>query len=254
MLRFVVCSRVSHRSGRRLADQITALQGHKCYYYNRNPIPRPELRHVRYESRRATSENCLNRLDAIQRASNKLGALQLFVDHGVPIPPRLQVGGYAAAESYRRIFRKNERHAGNDNPPIVEPNEVADLAVVNTFDYCMECIDVAREFRVHVFREAALIYQEKLPREGIQPHPYIRSSNRGWRLVTCANPFPDGSLAALAVQSVAALGLDFGAVDVLLNQSGHFVVVEVNTAPGLNDLKASRYAEAMVQWDQQHPD
>jgi hypothetical protein len=254
MIRFVVCSRVSHPSGRRLADQITVEQGRKCYYYNRNPIPHPELRHVRYGSRRATSENCLNRLEAVQRASNKLGALQLFGDHGVPIPPHLQVGGYAEVENYRRIFRKNERHAGNDNPLIVEPNEVVDLAHANTFDYCMECINVAREFRVHVFREAAIIYQEKLPRKGVQQHPYIRSSNRGWRLVKCKNPFPNGSLAIPAVQAVAALGLDFGAVDVLMDPTGHFDVVEVNTAPGLNEQKASRYAKAMVEWDREHPD
>src|SRR5438128_1815189 len=94
MIRFIVCSRVAHLSGHRLANQITALQGHKCYYYNRDAILHPEMRHVRYGSRRVTSENCLNRRAAVQRASNKLGALQLFHEHGVPVPPHLQVGGY----------------------------------------------------------------------------------------------------------------------------------------------------------------
>jgi hypothetical protein len=211
------------------------------------------MRHVRYGSRRPTSDNCLNRLDAVERAANKLGALQLFSNQGIPIPPRLQVGGYAAVENYRRIFRMNERHAGNDNPAIIEPNTVANLDVLNAFDYCMECIDVHREFRVHVFRNTAIIFQEKRPRAGGPSDPYIRSSNRGWRLVTCINPFPDGLLAASAVHAVAALNLDFGAVDLLMDRAGQFVVVEVNTAAGLSEQKASIYAEAIIRWDREHP-
>ena len=197
------------------------------------------MHHVRYGSRRVTSENCLNQLDAVQRASNKLEALKLFGNHGVPIPPHLQVGGYTAVRASRRIFRKNERHAGNDNPPIIEPNDVADLAVINTFDYCMECIDVAHEFRVHIFRQAAIILPGETAPGGRSTPPLHPLVEQGVEARHVRESIPGRVLSGSGYPGRCRALPYFGAVDVLMDQAGHFVVVEVNTAPGLNKNKAS---------------
>jgi glutathione synthase/RimK-type ligase-like ATP-grasp enzyme len=43
--------------------------------------------------------------------------------------------------------------------------------------------------------------------------------------------------------SALALGLDFGAVDIIQDDGGNFYVLEVNTAPGLEGQTIKSYAE-----------
>lgn len=252
MIHYVVCSPISHVSGRLLANAITEIQGRKCRYRNQGRIRHPQRFHVRYGSHRnLCSSNCLNKHEAIELASNKLNALQVLDSFGVAIPPHLEWGEFANIAPYRRIFRKNHRHAGNDSPLIVEKNTLCPriFGVGNQYDYSLQCIDVEKEFRVHVFKDNAFKYQTKLPREGDNVHPYIRSENRGWRLVSKKDPpRPDGKLGPLAIKAVQALGLDFGAVDVIKDCDGNYFVIEVNTAPGLSERKAMLYAQLMVDW------
>lgn len=252
MIHFVVCSGLACASGRRLAEQITIVQGHKCRYRNQGRIRHPELRHIRYGSHRETSDNCLNRLEAVQLASNKLKALQKLKESDVRVPEFQTSDNYTRITNYRRIFRRNYRHAANDSPLILEPNVSGPSCLGHgCFDYCMKYITPEKEFRVHVFKDVAFLYQERVPRGGVDPHPYIRSVSDSWKLSTKSTPpRPDGVLATIAVKSVTALGLDFGAVDVVMDEGCHYYVLEVNTAPGLSDNKARKYAQLMVNWDQ----
>jgi D-alanine-D-alanine ligase-like ATP-grasp enzyme len=48
----------------------------------------------------------------------------------------------------------------------------------------------------------------------------------------------------LSVEAVAALGLDFGAVDIIEDKEGNFYVLEINTAPGLEGHTVTSYAKA----------
>ena len=51
-----------------------------------------------------------------------------------------------------------------------------------------------------------------------------------------------------ATKAVAALGLDFGAVDVIYNEKyGRAYVLEVNTAPGLGEGIAIMYARVFME-------
>ncbi len=73
-----------------------------------------------------------------------------------------------------------------------------------------------------------------------------------WKIRSYANGFlfsrygiyPSEARDQLAVKAVAALGLDFGAVD-LIEDKGKFYVLEVNTAPGIEDEMVPIYAEAI---------
>jgi glutathione synthase/RimK-type ligase-like ATP-grasp enzyme len=51
---------------------------------------------------------------------------------------------------------------------------------------------------------------------------------------------------AMAVHCVSALGLDFGAVDVIENKKGSWIL-EVNTAPGLEGQTLEVYRSAFEQ-------
>jgi glutathione synthase/RimK-type ligase-like ATP-grasp enzyme len=51
-------------------------------------------------------------------------------------------------------------------------------------------------------------------------------------------------LYSLATLTIGALGLDFGAVDILRTPDEVFKVIEVNTAPGVEGTTLQRYVDA----------
>lgn len=103
-----------------------------------------------------------------------------------------------------------------------------------------------KEFRVHVMDGEVIDVQEKRKRSDYEGEfdSTVRNYHTGW--VYCRGNIeqPDG-LAEQAIGAVQALGLDFGAVDILYNQ--HYntcTILEVNTAPGLEGTTITNYEQA----------
>lgn len=120
-------------------------------------------------------------------------------------------------------------------------------------DHWVKRLSIALEFRVHSFLGKSLRVGEKVLRDGHRgASSWVRSYNGGWRLSyggagwsACSNK---QGVRDLAHRAVAALGLDFGAVDVGVQDDGTLVVFEVNTAPGLEDGTTEKYGVAIRQW------
>jgi hypothetical protein len=102
-------------------------------------------------------------------------------------------------------------------------------------DFYTELVEKRAEFRVWVFRDKHLATYEK-----VLTYP-DKNGKRGRNLAiwNWDNGYAfefrrdiPAVLKGLAKQAVAAMELDFGAVDVLQDRDGHFYVLEVNTAPG----------------------
>lgn len=107
---------------------------------------------------------------------------------------------------------------------------------------------IVQEIRVHSFMGKSIRAGVKAPREGFnQPHQWIRSYDGGWTIkydgVTSKQAHRD-----LAHKAVAALGLQFGAVDLAQLKDGRLIVLEVNRAPGIEGGTVERYAEAIKGW------
>jgi glutathione synthase/RimK-type ligase-like ATP-grasp enzyme len=103
-----------------------------------------------------------------------------------------------------------------------------------------------REYRVHVFGGVAIDVSQKLKQDGREPNA-IRSFDNGYVYAhNNVEEYPQ-SMKDAAIKAVAALGLDFGAVDILLMDSGNCAVLEVNTAPGMEGTTLDRFAEAVRQ-------
>jgi hypothetical protein len=106
------------------------------------------------------------------------------------------------------------------------------------------------EYRVHVFCGQAIHVQRKGLRTDDQrpdtPSFYIRNHANGFVFqVSDVNP-PDSVIQA-SVNSVNALGLHFGAVDIRYNpQRNEYCVLEVNTAPALQGTTLERYRDSFV--------
>lgn len=123
------------------------------------------------------------------------------------------------------------------------------------------------EFRVHVFRGEVIYSQIKRRRTTenleqlnlLERSKIIRNLDNGW--VYCELPaledvsfaaggelvtIPYESLAYAAVEAVEALGLDFGAVDLIYSWKRKcFYLLEVNTAPGLKDNAFRAYESVL---------
>lgn len=117
------------------------------------------------------------------------------------------------------------------------------------------------EYRIHSFNGKSIRAGKKIVREGFTlvekeadwkpdsnlAHPWVRSFDGGWRI----NYDGFKSSAAMrdaANKALAALKLNFGAVDLGVDEKGNIKVIEVNTAPGIEGNSVKVYAEAILGW------
>jgi len=119
----------------------------------------------------------------------------------------------------------------------------------STADYFTQYVKKDREFRVHVFKGAVLRIAEKKPTnvkdvvwnaENAHFHYYQSDGPRDLR----------AQLVQHSIRAVAALGMDFGAVDVIWTKKLGFHVLEVNSAPSIydNEHTLQAYVQAIQRW------
>jgi glutathione synthase/RimK-type ligase-like ATP-grasp enzyme len=108
-----------------------------------------------------------------------------------------------------------------------------------------------QEFRVHVMNGQVLCIQQKRKEseaEQTADQKLIRNRDNGWVFArNDIDPLPEDA-ARQAINAVAALGLDFGAVDLVVGRDdGLAYILEVNTAPGLEGTTVTDYANGFRQ-------
>jgi hypothetical protein len=79
------------------------------------------------------------------------------------------------------------------------------------------------------------------------PDLIIKSNTRGYKFSSVKPESVDKALAAEAIKGVKALGLQFGAVDCVIDSDGKAWVIEVNTGPGLEGTAFKNYVEAFTE-------
>lgn len=103
-----------------------------------------------------------------------------------------------------------------------------------------------KEFRVHVFDGKVIDFQQKKKKNGVEADSRIRSHNNGWIFARQDVVLPE-DMAEQCIKAVAALGLDFGGVDVIWNEAENkSYVLEVNTGPGIEGTTVIKYADAVA--------
>ena len=111
------------------------------------------------------------------------------------------------------------------------------------------------EYRVHVFDGDVILYQKKSRRVDELTGEVVTAEGEDADVRNLASNwiYRTGNLnrlervEQLAISAVNALGLDFGAVDIIMDPSGDVYVLEVNTAPGLgNEDTLQAYTDAFL--------
>ncbi len=103
------------------------------------------------------------------------------------------------------------------------------------------------EYRVHVFNGEVIDYRKKSRHHDDTPEDGqndVRTLGNGW-IYRASNLARLERIENLAVSTIAALGLDFGAVDIIKDEDGEVMVLEVNTACGMDDVTLGNYLTAI---------
>lgn len=99
-----------------------------------------------------------------------------------------------------------------------------------------------KEFRIHVFGDKVFDCQRKIRDPNKDPIDWqVRSHDNGFIYARDSGDPTDLSK-SMAIAAVKHVGLDFGAVDIIENKSGSYVL-EINTAPGLEGQTVQSYRE-----------
>lgn len=198
----------------------------------------------------------LNGCAAVQLASNKLLAFQKFKEAGnVSIPEfTTQVSDVLAAlteapkvEWFART--KLQGHSGEGIVPIYGGTEYGpEGEQFPAAPLYVKYVKKKDEYRVHVFKGKVIDVQQKRKRKDIPTEEVdfqVRNHSNGW--VYCRNEVsPHQSVLDNAINAINALGLDFGAVDIIWNNHhNQAFVLEVNTAPGLEGTTLTKYTDAI---------
>lgn len=173
----------------------------------------------------------INKPAAVQQASNKLLAFRKFADAGVRIPkfqtekPVVQKGMWLA--------RHNLCGSGGAGITVIRKG----TDVPNAPLY-VQYVPKLVEYRIHVAGGQVIFAQEKKRKadgEQTEDQKLIRNYDNGWVFCPTDTATLTEDVRATAMAAVVGLGLDFGAVDLIIGRDdGLAYVLEVNTAPGLS--------------------
>jgi glutathione synthase/RimK-type ligase-like ATP-grasp enzyme len=186
--------------------------------------------------------NVLNKPQAIATASNKLRAFQAMKAAGVTTPEfttSKEVAQEWQEDGFRVMCRTLLNSHSGKGIIVAQPDDALPYAPLYT-----KYTKKEKEFRVHVFKGRIIDICEKRKRHGHEEgNSLIRTLNNGW--VYCRENVNIAELGKnLSIAAVRALGLDFGAVD-LIARGNNYYVLEVNCAPGLQGTTLQKYAEAL---------
>lgn len=198
----------------------------------------------------AACQTILNKPQAIRNASNKLKSFELFREDDVSIPPfftskeatLVYMGENAGSDIVCRL--KLNGHSGDGIVICSNPEDLVDAPLYTAY------IKKQEEYRYHVFMGQVVDIQRKARKRDVADADVnwkVRNLDGGF--IFAREGVVESPVASEeAIKAVNALGLDFGAVDLIYNaREDKYYVLEVNTAPGLAGSTLEGYARRFAE-------
>jgi len=198
------------------------------------------------------SNPVLNSFESVRNASCKLRTLEILSKAGVSIPEfftsRTEAAQFLRDNPRKRIVCRTVLNGNSGNGIVIATNP-DELVRANLYTVYIPKQD---EYRVHVFKDQDQEYKvfdlQRKARSSNTPDQevdwQVRNLQGGFIFMREGVNFSTVPQDVIdqATASVQALGLDFGAVDVVRNQRRNSAyVLEVNTAAGLEGTTLERY-------------
>ena len=213
-------------------------------YPNRNYRPRPDDYIINWGMSTVPSwyVRMANEIYAVRRACDKRLSLDKFYTSSVPTVEWTESKETAKEwATSSNVYCRTVVNGRSGQGIVVAstPEEVVDAPLYT------KGVDVAAEYRVHIWNGQLLDFQQKKKRNGVDASSTIRNHDNGWVFCRGGVSIPENVKEA-AVKAVAALDLTFGAVDVITDAEGKDYALEVNTAPGLTGTTLNKYVERIA--------
>lgn len=195
---------------------------------------------------RLRPEKVLNQRTAIIASSDKLQSLELLKRGGVRVPnahplnhDSIKLFAYPALARTRRHTR------GRDIALCLQPHDALQ-ALEKGCEYLVEYVQTEAEYRLHVCNGSVIKTSQKVLTKQEDAIPWIRNHEHGYTFRKVRTT-PSEIVRNMCVAAVNLVGLDFGAVDVLISTNGVPWILEINTAPGLVESGLKTYAKRFAE-------
>lgn len=200
----------------------------------------------------------INPPEAVAKASNKLIAFKAMDSFGGINLPDFTTD-WRIADDYANagfiVIERNQLngHSGSGIRVIIPNLESGHHGIDHATPLYVKYIKKQSEYRVHVFDGGVIDVQQKRRRIGIANEAVdfkVRSHDNGW--VFCRSNIEEpNELREQAIKAVEALGLTFGAVDIIYNSyQNKCYVLEVNTACGMENTTVVSYVNAFIKYQE----
>lgn len=170
-------------------------------------------------------------LNAMAGGGNKYHELEILAKHGVLVP---RFGLFrdvtGPVKPLPILARRFNHHGGTDIRLCGTPASVRFWA--QRRDFWTQVIPNDREYRVWVYRNAHLGTYEKVKVRAGRAG-FGRNYRNGYAFQLVSKDAVPRDAVRLGQEAIRALGLDFGAVDIIHGEDGKYYVLEVNSAPGV---------------------
>lgn len=186
----------------------------------------------------------VNKSRAIHQVGDKRGFAQLVhTSHPTLTPDTIVSGGNGYSDWQRPMVLRPATHAQGRNLFVI--NSMQELLNVvrqrpSVFSggwYARELIDKVAEYRVYVVQGRVATVARKTPDN---PAAVAWNVAQGGRFDVVNWGDWDMEVVRVAIESFNLTDLDFGGVDVMVDQSGRAYLIEINSAPSLPLLSDGR--------------
>lgn len=179
----------------------------------------------------------------VAKAANKLVALNQLRSSSISIP-RYTSSPQRALDSFKRVFVRQELtgHSGA-GIIVVDTEDVEELPPAPLYT---EAIVKKNEYRAIVVGDRVVdLKQKRLASNAPEDRSkFIRNLSNGWIFARENLEYVEG-LNEISVGAIKALGLDFGAIDIITDREDKLYVLEVNTAFGLEGQTIELVGDAL---------
>jgi glutathione synthase/RimK-type ligase-like ATP-grasp enzyme len=207
----------------------------------------PADAHVCWGAGGAYGEHVLN---ARCSGRNKLEELETLINAGIQTVPTYFALNLDAMQY--PVLARNLHHHGGFDIRFCKNRIRAVRALRAGRAYFTRYIPSTTEYRVWIYRRRHLgTYEKVLAHPELKRRMIGRNHKNGYAFQLVHEANIPRTAVEMAIRSVGALGLDFGAVDVLLGRDGKFYVLEVNSAPGVQGparLAIQSLAKRIAKW------
>ena len=198
----------------------------------------------------------LNKTQNVALATNKLKSFQAMPDVKTVEWTTDQAEAQAWLDAGLPVYARTKLQGHSGEGIVVCSNEemgdvggvATAVGLVDAPLYTKGFNNQRREFRIHVMKGIPTYVQQKKRRENYRDNALysnvVRNFHTGWVYAT-ADIHPNIRALEESVKAIEALGLDFGAVDVITRGDNAWVL-EVNTAPGNEGTNTEVYADNFI--------